>query len=70
MHYVNECLYKERNARMFVWVCLLLTHDLSDSDGLVERGGRAAASDVDSHDSEQHLLPHRETLHFVLVLLH
>lgn len=47
-----------------------LTHDFPDRDGLAERGRRAASSDVDSHHSEQHLLPHWETLHPVLVLRH
>lgn len=47
-----------------------LTHDLPDRDGLGERGGGAAPGDVDGHHSEQHLLPHWELLHLVLVPLH
>lgn len=46
-----------------------LTHDLSDSDGLGQRGGGASSGDVDGHHSEQHLLPHWEILHLVLVPL-
>lgn len=47
-----------------------LTHDLSDGDGLGEFGGGAAPSDVDGNHSEQHFLPHWETLHLVLVPFH
>lgn len=47
-----------------------LTHDLSDCNSLGESGRRTSPSDVDSHHSEQHLLPHRETLHPVLVFYH
>ena len=59
-----------QNQRQTTDLNMSLTHDLPDRDGLAERGGRAASSDVDSHHSEQHLLPHWETLHPVLVLRH
>lgn len=47
-----------------------LTHDLSDGDGLGQRGWGATPGDVDRHHSEQHLLSHWETLHPVVGLLH
>lgn len=65
----NSFLICSPDIRLERDVCVL-THDLSDGDGLRERGGGAAAGDVDGHHPEQHLLPHWQIFHLVLVLLH